>query len=391
MAAFAKAEYEARMQRVRSAMDDAGIDALLCTDPANMNYLSGYDGWSFYVHQLVAVLADRPRPVWIGRLMDAPGAALTTWLEPSDIESYEEDYVDNPDRHPMEVVAETLRRAGQHRARIGLETDSWYFTARAAEVLRTALPDAVFVDAFGLVNRVRLVKSPAEIAMMRIAGRIAGLAMEVGFASIIPGKRECDVAAEITAAQFRGTEKDFGDYPAALVQAPAGRRSAAPHLTWTNATYDTNTVVCIELAGCHHRYHAPLARTVCLGPVTAPLAHLAPVVEDGMQAALEAARPGNTCEGVEAAWRKTIARAGYQKQSRIGYSVGLGYPPDWGERSASLRPKDRTVLVENMCFHVILGMWDNQGGYSVSETIRIDDAGPPELLTDCPRQLLVKD
>ena len=105
----------------------------------------------------------------------------------------------------------------------------------------------------------------------------------------------------------------------------------------------------------------------------------------------KAARPGNACEDVEAAWRKTIARAGYRKQSRIGYSVGLGYPPDWGERSASLRPKDRTVLVENMCFHVILGMWDDRGGYSVSETIRIDDAGAPELLTDYPRQLLVKD
>ena len=93
---------------------------------------------------------------------------------------------------------------------------------------------------------------------------------------------------------------------------------------------------------------------------------------------------------MEAAWRKVITRAGYAKASRIGYSVGLGYPPDWGERTASLRPGDRTVLEPDMVFHVILGMWEDDGGYELSETIRISEGGPPEVLTQFPRALLIK-
>ena len=70
-----------------------------------------------------------------------------------------------------------------------------------------------------------------------------------------------------------------------------------------------------------------------------------------------------TCEEVEASGRRRIiARAGYEKASRIGYSIGLNYPPDWGEHTASLRQGDRTVLNPDVCFHMILGMWQDDSG-----------------------------
>ena len=84
-----------------------------------------------------------------------------------------------------------------------------------------------------------------------------------------------------------------------------------------------------------------------------------------------------------------IARAGYEKRSRIGYSIGLNYPPDWAEQTASMRPGDTTVLEPNMCFHLMLGMWMEDWGYELSETIRITEA-EPELLTEFPQQLFVK-
>jgi len=113
-------------------------------------------------------------------------------------------------------------------------------------------------------------------------------------------------------------------------------------------------------------------------------------VGEGLEVALDATRPGRTCEEVEAAWRGVIERAGYQKASRIGYPVGLGYPPDWGERTVSLRAGDTSVLTANMCFHMILGMWQDDWGYEISETLRVTEAGPPEVLTRFPRQLFVK-
>ena len=79
-----------------------------------------------------------------------------------------------------------------------------------------------------------------------------------------------------------------------------------------------------------------------------------------------------------------------KKPSRIGYSVGIGYPPDWGERNASFKRGDKTILEKNMCFHMIIGIWTDELGYEVSETIRVTDKGPPEVLTKYPRELISK-
>lgn len=391
MTTFAAAEYQRRIDRAKAEMSRRGIDVLLCSDPSNMNYLSGYDGWSFYVHQMVVLAVDADEPVWIGRAMDAPGARLTTFLGAEAIVPYPEQYVDSPERHPMEFAAMVFVERDWGRSRIGVEMDSFYFTAQACDTLRRALPDADIVDAFGLVNWLRIVKSPAEIELIRAAAVIVGHAMRTGIETIEPGVRECDAVSAILAAQIAGTERHWGDYPAAMPQAPTGVKTAAPHLTWSGDRYARDSVTYLELAGCHERYHAALARTICLGRPPQRLIDLAAVVEDGLDAALATAEAGRTCEEVEAAWRAVIAKARYTKASRIGYSIGLGYPPDWGERTASLRPGDRTVLEADMCFHVILGMWAEDWGYELSETVRITSNGPPEILTDFPRKLVIKD
>ena len=371
-------------------MAASDLDVLVSVDPANLHYLTGYDGWSFYVPQAVAVARSSGEPLWIGRAMDVAGARLTTYLGADSLCGYPEEYVDAPDRHPMAYVGHVLAERGWGGGRVGVELDSWYYTARGHAELCAALPDATLVDAGLLVNWVRLVKSPAEVAHMRAAARIAERAMEAGIEAIAPGVRECDVAARVAAAQFGGTPEHWGDYPAALSSLPSGRRTAAPHLTWSGARHMAGSVTYLELAGCHARYHAPLARTVYLGRPPAALERLAAVVGEGLEAALEAAQTGRTAEEVEATWRATITGAGYRKASRIGYAVGLGYPPDWGERTVSLRSGDSTVLAPNMCFHMILGMWLDQWGYEMSETFRVTEAGPPEVLTHFPRRLFVK-
>jgi Xaa-Pro aminopeptidase len=101
-------------------------------------------------------------------------------------------------------------------------------------------------------------------------------------------------------------------------------------------------------------------------------------------------RPGVRCEDFEAAWRRTIARHGLEKASRIGYSVGLGYPPDWGEHTMSLRPGDTTELVPGMTFHMIVGMWMDGWGFELSETFHVTEQGA-ECLSAFPRELVVKD
>ena len=386
---FDTLEYVHRVDNVKQKMSDAGIDVLLVSNPANMNYLTGYDGWSYYVHQMAVVYLSAAQPLWIGREMDIPGARATAWLDDENLYAYSDDYVDSNEKHPMHFVASVLRERGWDHGRIGVEMDSWYFTARAYLALQESLNPGELIDAWPLVNTVRLVKSPAEIALMRGAGEIVSKAMQVAIDCIEPGVRENDAVANITHAQITGTRRFWGDYPATLASVPSGAKSAAPHLTWSGDPFEPDTATNIELGGCHHRYHAALARTLYLGKPPAKLESLASATIQGMETTLMSMRAGVTCEEVEAAWRGEMAKAGYEKRSRIGYSIGLNYPPDWGEQSASLREGDKTLLAPNMCFHVMLGMWMEDWGFELSETVRVSDV-EPELLTNCPRKLFVK-
>ncbi|MEA3230297.1 MAG: M24 family metallopeptidase [Thermodesulfobacteriota bacterium] len=390
MALFQNDEYQARIGKTKKRMDDSGIDVLIVSDPANMNYLTGYDGWSFYVPQAVVVAMDLEMPFWIGRGMDVAGARHTTFLNEDHIIGYSDDYVQNPVKHPMNFVADEIKHRGWERRAIGVEMDAYYFSARGFLALQKDLPRANFQDANLLVSWVRLIKSDAEINYMRQAGKISEIVMETALNNLSPGVRECDAVASVYQAQMTGTPEFGGDYPAIVPMMPTGEKTSAPHLTWTDEPYENNQAVNLELAACRHRYHSPLARTAYLGKhPPEKLVNLAEHTVEGLNLTLEAIKPGMCCEEVELVWRKHIAKAGLEKGSRIGYAMGLNYPPDWGEHTASLRPGDKTVLAPNMTFHMILGMWMDNYGFECSESFRVTETGC-ETFADFPRKLFVK-
>ena len=390
MLPFDRAEYLARIAVTKRRMDEAGIDLLLVSDPCNLNYLTGYDATSYYVHQIVALHRDADEPLWIGRQMDVACARFTTFLRLENMRGYPESYIGVADRHPMEFVGMTLAERRWDRGRIGVEMDAHFFTARSYQELVTRLPRATFADASLLVNWVRIVKSPQEIAYMRQAGAIVEKAMNVAIAMIAPGVRQCDVAAAVYQAAVSGTVEFGGDMPEGPWM-PSGARTSAPHLTWTDEPYRAGEATNLELNACRHRYTAALARTVVLGEPPAEMRRMIPVVVEGMNAALDRARPGVTCHEVEAAWRTIALAHGIEKSSRIGYAIGIGYPgPSWNERTASLQPGNLTVLAPNMTFHMIIGMWLDAGGFEISETFRVTEAGPPEVFSHVPCEVFVK-
>lgn len=390
MNSFTVEEYHARLTETKLRMQEKGMDVLLITDPANMNYLSGYDGWSFYVDQMLMIVTDRVQPIWIGRKMDANAAKVTTWLSEDNILYYPEDHIHSQEKHPMEFMARVLEDIGVANRRIGLEMASYYFSALAYENLKMNLPDAKFMNASLLVNNVRIIKSDQEIDYMRKAAKIAGIGMHTAIASIEEGVRECDVAADIFRDLISGTDSFGGDYPSIVPLLPAGKNTSTPHLTWTDRRYTDNEIVIIELAGCYRRYHAPMARTLSLGRPSEQVSETSKILVEGLNAAIEAVKPGVTCEEVELAWRNVISKHGIEKDSRMGYSVGIGYPPDWGEHTASIRNGDLTILQPNMTFHMIPGLWFDDYGIEISETIRVTESGC-EVLTDFQRELIIKD
>lgn len=389
MLTFSVSEYKERLNKTKERMEHQGIDVLLVTDPANMNYLTGFDAWSFYVHQLLVVIADEDEPLWIGRGMDASAATITTWLKKESIIAYSDDYVQSTMKHPMDFVADIIINKGKGSNVIAAEYDAYYFTAKNYIELTRNLPNAIFVDGTNLVNWIRIIKSDAEITLIKRAATIVTEAMKKGMEQIQVGVRECDVVAEIMHQQISGTEEFGGDYSSIVPLLPSGEKTSACHLTWTDNQYKEGEPVILELAGCHKRYHSPLARTLVLGQPTPEMAELADVVMEGMEAAMDVIKPGVTCEQVELAWRNSIKGRGFEKESRIGYSTGLNYPPDWGEHTASLRPGDQTVLETNMVFHMIPGIWLDTYGMEISETFRVTETGV-EILADVERKLLIK-
>lgn len=385
---FSRAEFAERLAATRSAMAERGVEALIVSDPTNMNWLTGYDGWSFYVHQAVIIPPDGA-PIWFGRAMDAEGALRTVYMARDRIRGYPDSYVQSTERHPMRVLGGLLSDLGLGAARIGVELDNYWYTAAAHATLTGALPAARFLDATGLVNWRRAIKSAQELDYMRKAARIVE-AMHARIAEVIePGMRKCDLVAEIYSAGIRGADGVGGDYPAIVPMLPSGADAAAPHLTWDDKPMRAGEGTFFEIAGCYHRYHVPLSRTVFLGEPTKEFRAAEEAVLEGMEAGLKAARPGNSCEDIAIAFFDTLAKFGFEKDSRAGYSIGASYPPDWGERTMSLRRGDTTELRPGMCFHFMTGLWLRDMGLELTESIVLTETGA-ECLANVPRELLVK-
>ncbi|MEM6972961.1 MAG: M24 family metallopeptidase [Pseudomonadota bacterium] len=385
---FSSSEYVRRLYLVREAMRARDIDCLFIEDPSNMAWLTGYDGWSFYVHQGVVITHDRD-PIWWGRMMDGAGALRTVWMNDDQVRPYGEEFVMTDQRHPMQDLAALIGELGYRHGLIGVEMENYYYSAKAHAVLGDSLPSARLVDATNLVNWQRLVKSGEEIAFMRKAAAISETIIDGIRERCAPGLAKNLLVAEIYADAIRGVGEDWGDYPAIVPMLPSGADASASHLTWDGRPFQKGEATFFEISGCYRRYHAPLCRTVFLGNPPDAMRRAEAALVEGLSNGIDLARPGNTTGDVARALFEALARAGIERKARCGYPIGLSYPPDWGERTCSLRPEDETVLAPGMTFHFMPGLWFKDWGMEITETILIRDEGPAECLCDRPRELFV--
>ena len=175
--AFEVSEYKRRIADVKNRMASAGIDMLICQDPANMCWLTGFDGWSFYTPQAVVLNGSDEWPIWFGREQDAKSAHMTTDLPEENIFSFSEPLVHHPEKHPFDELCELLESQNCSKGTIGVDFDAHYYTARAHHHLTKGLPNAKIIDNKELVNWARLIKSPSEVNYMREAGKLSTLVM----------------------------------------------------------------------------------------------------------------------------------------------------------------------------------------------------------------------
>ena len=118
-----------------------------------------------------------------------------------------------------------------------------------------------------------------------------------------------------------------------------GEYCSAPHLSWTEAPLEEDEVFYIEMGGVRHRYHSPLSRCVYVGNPPEPLVRTTAIIREGLEAVLDAVRPGVLCEDLAAAWKGVVTHYGIEKDLRIGYPVGHRLSADVGR--THLQPASR--------------------------------------------------
>ena len=347
---FTKDEYKQRLKKVQKMMQEKGIELLISHDTNNLYYLTGYDAWSFYYAQCAIVHVNADEPLCFVRAQDAGGAYIKTYLKDENILVYDEEYIHTWPKHPYDRLVEIIKERKWDNLSIGLEMDAHYFTAFCYEKIK------------GMQTAMEVIKT---------------------------GVRQCDAVGEIQKALFYGTEEFGGEYSSIATLLPTGKGTSASHLTATQDKFVEGEATIIELSGVYKRYHAPMARTVLLGkPNKLKIDTMNKTIE-ALNSGISAIKAGNTVDDVAQAFWKILDKYGIEKRSRTGYSIGIGYPPDWGEHTLNIYKEDKTVLEPNVCFHMIAVMQFGDWGVEASEAIRVTEDGS-ELFCNFPKELHIK-
>ena len=386
---FSHEEYSLRVKKTLDSMAHKNIDTLLVADPANIYYLCGFDAWSFYMPQTMIISSKLDEPICFVRQMDVGGAYIQTYLKDENIIAYPEKLVHMPPRHPYEYLVEVIKDKKLDTGVIAVEMDAHYFTATCYSKLVDGLSNCKLIDSGFLVNWVRFIKSDKEIEYMHQAARNVEVGMQAAIDHINVGTRQCDAAAAIYGGLIKGMEGFGGDYPSIAPMLPTGQGTSAAHLTWSNELFKENEATVIEISGAYKRYHCPMARTVFLGKEDQEKLDVMNKTIEALEEGKAAIKAGVTADSVAQRFWKVLDKYNIKKDSRTGYSIGAGFPPDWGERTLNISKDDPTILETNCTFHMIAVMQMGDWGVEASDAIRVTDEGF-EVLSDFSKELVFK-
>ena len=372
---FDQVEYDRRLLMTRMAMALAGLDALFVSDPANMQWLTGYDAWTFSHHQGVIVLQDAD-PMWWGRQQDTQGAMHTVWMPEGCVIGHESDLVNSMERHPIEDLARHISGLGVQN--LGIEMDSQHFSAKGFSVLLQVLPDVGFADATGMVNLQRAIKSAPEIAFMRKAAAISDKIMEGVMKHADVGMAKNQLVALAYHDAMQGVDGAWGDYPAMPPMLPSGSDTVARLLTWSGSPLVAGEDMTFSFSGCYRRYHAPLCRTIFLGEVSDEKRRAEAALIESLDAGIAAATAGSKVSDVAKALAGQLGH-GDDNGNGFGGLIGVAYPPRMEDEVISLNTNSEAVLEPNMTFHVCPTLSVSGANVGIGQSIRISEDGAAEV------------
>jgi Xaa-Pro dipeptidase len=376
--AFPREEYDRRLAAVQKGMASRDLEALLLFAPTNLCYLTGYNTVGYTNYQALLVPSSG-KPSLIVRLLEGPVAKATTWLDT--IETYE----DHED--PATAVRRAVEKAGFLSRSLGAEQTGPFLSVRDYRHLEEVL-GCKLSNGSGIVEGARVIKSPLEIEYMRNAARTTEAGMNAAFRAIAVGKTENDVAGDCYRAMVKAGSEFFSSQPILT----SGEKSGLAHTTFHRRTLRTGDAFLIEIGGVWNRYTGALMRTAAVGRVPKNVQRMYDCCVEALEATLGAIRPGARSEEVQAACQEVIDRWGYEPnfRKRIGYSLGIGFAPGWGEgHIMDLKHHDSRELRPGMVFHIVPALRDyGKFGVGLSETVTVTETGV-EVITNFARGLFV--
>lgn len=369
---FTVNEFRRRLKFVQDRMDENDIDILFVTTPENIYYLTGYRTTGYYFYQALIVLKDRD-PVFIVRYFEVPVVKGLSWAK---------DCVGIDDTEDqVEATARALKSLGADGARIGYEEKGFFTPPGILDGLRSKLSGATFVQGGGIVELSRRVKSPAEIDYLRKAAAIAGVGMAAGIAEIALDRTE----NEAVAAMYNAMIRAGGEHPSGGPYVSAGPRSALPHQYAERTPFRPGELIFLECGGCYRRYGASVLRIASIANPPPEVTDMADVMHSALDAIIAAIRPGVTSGQVDEAGRSIARKHGLDRYwlHRAAYSMGVGFPPGWGEGHVmDIKPNDPRALEAGMAFHLVpVLLVPKVGAVGFSETVLVTPSGV-DVLTD---------
>lgn len=380
---FTREEFAGRLDRARGAIAAAGLDWLILIHPVSIRWLIGQDNKSYTAFQCLPVSSKPGKLVIFTREMERNEFEADSMAD--EVRSYNGAEPEDP----MEAFAKFASDLGLKNGRVGIEVPSWYLNPHHYVKLKDILGKALVAEPSGLINSLKLSKSPAELAYHRKSAEIAGAAWKALLGAVAEGRSELELAG----AAYGKLLSSGSGIPASTMNLMTGERSCFALGMPTERKLKRGDTGLVELGGAYRRYTSTLGRQWNLGKPSARLKELHAIVKDASDACMAEMRDGAPAIAGHEALKKVFLKAGVDKyrQHTSGYGMAPGFPPSWGEPT-NMFGGSKDVLKAGMVMTVEPGLFIKEEGLGVRliDNVIVTGKGV-EVLSTTSRDLAVVD
>jgi len=378
---FEREEYAARLEKLTTSMREEKLDAMLLFAQESMYWLTGYDTFGFCFFQCLVVKADGSMTL-LTRSADLRQARQTSNIERIVV------WTDRTNADPALDLKNLLSDLDLLGERIGVEYDTHGLTGANCRKLDNQLQSfAELVDASYVVSRLRLIKSPAEIAYARRAAELSDAALDAALPLIKPGADEADILAAMQGAVFSGG----GDYPANEFIVGSGQDALLCRYKAGRRQLTATDQLTLEWAGVFAHYHAPMMRTVIIGEPTDRHVELYEACRESLDAITAILKPGTSFGEVFDAHADVMDERGLTRHrlNACGYAVGARFTPSWMEHQM-FHAGNPLEIAPDMTLFVHMIIMDSETGTAMTlGQTYLTTADAPQSLSAKPLDLII--